>query len=104
MPPELIVSWVVSVGTPFVLERLKASQHPLAAFITPYTPVLNRVTAVVVSVLMALGVTCSYDAYTGTLMVTGLKLADVVQLALTALGNFFVQQMVYRARIDPRRT
>lgn len=97
MPPELLISWLVSAGTPYVLQWLKA--QPWAPFIQPYAPTLNRITAVAASLVTALGVTWTYDAATGQLVVSGLVLADVVRLGLSIVGNFVVQEVVYRTRL-----
>ena len=94
MPTDVFVSWVISVAVPFLLEYFKGQEW--ARFMQPYRPTLNRVTAVVAAVVTGLGVSWSYDAYTGRLVVDGLILADALKLAGQIVGNWIIQEVTYR--------
>lgn len=99
MPPELLVSTLVSTLTPFLLERIKWSRLP---FLDPLKPTLNRVMAALTAMVTALGVTISYDAAAGTLTVTGLGLESVATAGVSFVVNLAVQQTIYRTAIDRR--
>lgn len=93
-----ILSLLISALVPSGLERLK--RVPWAVFIQPYAPLLNRVTGLVVAVLTSIGVTVSFDAEAGVATIAGLQPWVMARLALTAAGNWAVQEVVYRTRID----
>lgn len=101
MPIDVLVSLLISALVPYVLERAKAWRW--LPVIQPYAPVLNRVTAVAVSIVTALGVTVSFDAELGVLTVAGLLPGEMLRLGMQAAGNWLVQELVYRTRIDAGR-
>lgn len=99
MPLDVLISLAISGVVPYVLERLKA--RPWVPFVQPYAPHLNRVTAILVSIATAVGVTVDFDATLGVLTVTGLLPEQLLRSGLQALANFMLQEGIYRTRIDP---
>lgn len=81
----------------WVLEKLKT--QPWAPFIQEYAPLLNRVTAVIVAVASAVGITFAWDPAAHTLTIGGLDLVSITSLGWTALEQFVLQELVYRGWI-----
>lgn len=98
MNPEIAVALVVSAVVPKLLELLKSKRW--APFIQPYAPVLNTVTAGVVALVTALGVTVDFDAAAGVLTVSGLLPDQLLMTGVTWLVNWAVQEIVYRGFIN----
>lgn len=100
-PSDPLVSVLISAGMPYLLEWLKWEHWwPL---MRPYAPRLNRLVALSIAGLTAVGVTLEYDAAAGTLLIAGLHAERLLATGLQALVNGLVQERVYRWRIDPKR-
>ena len=80
-----ILMLLISVISPWVLEKLKwARWFPL---MQPVAPFLNRATPLMLSALIAAGVTIQFDQTAGVLMVSGLIPSDVIRgLLLWGVG------------------
>lgn len=100
MPPELLLSWLASALVPYVLQGVKAARRAYTR--QPGTFWLHRTVAVLASIATALGVSASFDREAGELVIRGLDAPALVTFAVMAGGNFVVQQVVYRWRLDPR--
>lgn len=101
MVPLDLVGVLVSLGVPFLLERLKREQW--AVFIHQHAPVINRVTAVAVAVLTSLGVRLAFDADLGVLTVSGLIPDDMLRLGAQAAANLLAQESAYRRFVQEPR-
>lgn len=99
--PLDLVGILVSLGVPFLLQRLKREQW--AVFIHEHAPVINRVTAVVAALLTSLGVRLAFDADLGVLTVSGLIPDDVLRLGAQALANLVAQESAYRQFVNRPR-
>lgn len=91
----------IAILTPYILEWLKR---------TPFVPFLNdinvwrvRLLSMVTAVTTSVGISFSYDASLGQLIVTGLTFGAVLQLLFQAAVQFKVQETVYRAAIKPHQ-
>lgn len=98
MDKQMLVGLLVSFAMPWLLERLKS--YKWAFFIEHYGPVVNRVTAIAVAICTALGVSATFDAAHGTLLLSGLFAGQIAQHALNALMNLVVQELVYRKLVN----
>lgn len=88
-----LISLVLALGQPVVLEWLK--DRPWVPFITRYTPVWNRITALVVTASNVVGVSYAFDATAGTFTVTGLDIDNIVRMAVTLAFAWIANQAVY---------
>ena len=90
---------VISAVTPWLLEKLKwARWFPL---MSPYAPILNRVTPLMLAAIVAAGVTISFDQTAGVLMIRGLIPSDIVRGVLLWIAGAGVQHLSYERAIKP---
>jgi hypothetical protein len=87
----------ISAFTPFLLEKLKwARWFPL---MQPVAPVLNRLTPLVLSAIVAAGIVFNFNSVTGVLTISGLIPSDVIRGLLLWGGGALVQQLSYQRAI-----
>lgn len=92
---SILIGLVISSIVPKLLEFLKAKRW--AVFIQFYDArLLNRITAIAVSFITAIGVTVNFDPTAGVLTVGGLLPEQILQFGLTWIMNFALQEAVYR--------
>lgn len=88
-----LLMFVISVLTPWLLERLKwARWFPL---MKPYASAFNRITPLVLSALVAAGITFQFDEASGVLMVSGLIPKDMVRGLLFWIVGAATQHLAY---------
>jgi hypothetical protein len=90
--------FILSIASAWLMEKLKlASWFP---GLTPEsTASVQKLFSAVVAILTAVGVTITYDATVGTLMITGLTLSNIGQIGLLSAQNFLTQHMWYHGVI-----
>lgn len=92
-------AWVASVGgfavaVPLALEALKRWRR--VPWIDEYTDTINRVVAVLASVVAANGISYAYDGATGDLVLQGLTAAALAKVVMAMATQFGLQELVYR--------
>lgn len=97
---DALLVLLISVLTPWVLERLKYSRW--FPFMQPFAPVLNRLTPLVVAAITAAGVTVGFDQGSGVLTVGGLVPSDVIRGLLLWGAGALTQQVSYKRAIEVR--
>jgi hypothetical protein len=86
---------VINAITVGVMRHLKNSKwFPL---ISKETAALNRFIAVLAAGAAAVGVNYSFDHTTGTLMITGLTTATIVNGIYNWVASFVTQQTIFKA-------
>jgi hypothetical protein len=89
----------ISAATPFILEKLKWQRwFPL---MQPYASKLNRITPLVVSALVAAGITIDFDHVNGVLTIAGLIPGDIVRGLLLWGFGAITQHVSYERAIRP---
>lgn len=93
-----VIGLVVSALVPKLLELLKPKRW--APFVRDYAPTLNRITAVLVALVTAIGVTVDFDVTAGVLTIGGLLPDQIIRTGLTWALNFAIQEAVYRRLVN----
>jgi len=99
---DLLVMLVISNLTPWILERLKdAEWFPLMQRFTRYAPILNRVTPVVSTLLLTLGVHWTFEAANGGRFVLEgfVPTPEAVTKAGIFLASWGMQEYRYRKTV-----
>ncbi len=81
-----------------ILEWLKGKKW--APFISHYAPMLNKVTALVVSLVTAAGISYQWDAHNHTLMLGNLALGSIAAGLWIAVKQWVFQEMIYRGMVQ----
>jgi hypothetical protein len=90
---------VISALTPFILEKLKWQRwFPL---MQPYAAKVNRITPLIVSALVAAGITIDFDHVNGVLTIAGLIPSDIVRGLLLWTVGALTQHVSYERAIKP---
>lgn len=89
---------LISAITPWIMEHLKYSKW--FPFMSPFAPVANRVTPLVVAAITAAGVTVGFDHATGVLTISGLVASDVLRGLLLWGVGMITQQASYKRAIE----
>ena len=94
---------LLSVVTAWGMEKLKAAKW--FPGLTPESSAsVQKMFSAIFALLAAVGVTITYDATVGTLMITGLTLANMGQVGLLTLQNFLTQHLWYHGVIKKDET
>lgn len=84
----------------YLIEMLK--KWPAFSRLTPDTKTLNRLVSAVLAVVAAIGISWSYDAAAGTLVISGLTWGTMLAMTWESIKQFALQQVLYSAVIEPR--
>jgi hypothetical protein len=89
----------------FVIQRLKASEHPALAWISANTPWVTRAIAAIAASLTAIGIHWTFSG--STLIVSGLSVTAIVTGIYNIAQNYLFQhawyKMVFEAQPSPVR-
>jgi hypothetical protein len=97
VPESLHFGTQISAGAVavFVIQKLKGwSALP---WISHWTPVVNRIVAVISAFLTAVGVHFAYSAVDHTLMISGLTLTGILGMAWVWIKQFALQEYIYQS-------
>jgi hypothetical protein len=99
---ELALHAKLMLAVPYVLEWLKKSKY--FPWLTQETKVLNRWVSGCAALVTTLGISYTYSADAGQLIITGLTVSGVLHGMLEWLGQFAAQQFIYDSAIAPTMT
>lgn len=88
--PQLTLGVIVS----YVIEWLKTSNR--VPWLHDYSDRLNRIVSAVLAIVASLGIQYTYDATTGTLVLSGLTLSSLVPVAWEAIKQFVANEVAYK--------
>lgn len=91
----------IAILTPYILETLKNARW--FPWVNDFQLWRVRLLSMVTALATSVGISFSYDASIGQLVVTGLTFGAVLQLLFQAAVQFKVQETVYRAAIKPHQ-
>ena len=93
---------ILAIIASYLIQYLKDSQARALEWVTSEHPEVLRYLSAVVASLTAVGISVSFEA--GVLTVTGLTIANLVNLLMTAVSQFVLQHSAFRLLIStPRR-
>ena len=87
-----ITAGAVSV---FVIQKLKSWEA--LPWITHWTPMVNRLVAIVSSFLTAIGIHMAYSSVDHTLVISGLTLTGILGMMWVWIKQFALQEYVYQS-------
>lgn len=98
-------SIAVNVVAAWVIQKMKASQLPIFAWISDKTPTTTRLLSVLVAALSAAGMTVSWTyADTGyALGISGITATSVATFLWSVLKNYVFQYGAYKTMFQPPR-
>jgi hypothetical protein len=79
------------------IQKLKAAGS--IPWIHRQTDKLNRILAVLAALLTAAGIAWTFTPQTGTLVITGLTVANLAHVAWIALQQVVAQELIYRTAV-----
>ena len=88
--PQLTLGVIVG----YVIEVMKGSDW--FPWMHTYTDRVNRLVSLVLAVVASLGIQYTYDATTGTLVLSGLTLSSLVPVAWEAVKQFVANEVAYK--------
>lgn len=98
---QLTSQFVLASVVSWIIQWVK--DHPGLEWMDQYTPRLNRAVSILLAAVAVLGLQWTYDAVTGTLIVTGLTVTSITTAGWEWFKQFVLQETVYRAAFKPAR-
>ena len=94
MTTELSSQIAVAAVITWVLESLKNWEK--IPWLSDSTPTINRIVAIAMSALGALGISCKYDKDVGSLLCTGITLTSMGHFLWTWLSQYAITHWFYK--------
>jgi hypothetical protein len=96
---QLASQFTLAAMVSFALQWLKA--QPWFPWVTVETQKINRATSIALAALSGVGIFVTWNHDAGTLMISGLKAANLWHVGVKVVQQFAMQHVLYKAVIAP---